>query len=135
MQAVAIQSAAEVVRGGDEKLPQHFGLPRRQGFRVHGVNVGVGHQAQSLKPLLRRDSVSENGNGSWIENVAALHGLRHVQVMLDQKMNFVYFVCREAQPGRGAVQGLETADNVILDGHAFADVVQEKSEDQKVAAV
>ena len=60
VQAIAIQSAAEVVRGRHEKLPQHFRFPRRQGFRIHGVNVGVGQQAQPLQALLSSPPWSAN---------------------------------------------------------------------------
>src|SRR5690348_18504511 len=80
METVAVQRAAEIVRRGHEQLPQHFRLPRRQGFRIDRVNVGVSEQAQPLKAFLVGDRLGESRYGGWIENIAALDRGGHVEM-------------------------------------------------------
>src|SRR5271168_2998237 len=88
MQTIAIQRAAEIVGSGDEKLPEHVGLPGCERFGIDGVNVGIGEQAEALQTFLVDDGVGEGRDGGGIKNVAALDGGGHVEVMLDQKVNF-----------------------------------------------
>src|SRR6478609_4956911 len=119
---------------GHKKLPEHFGFPRSQGFGVDRVNVGVGQQAQPLKPLQRGNRGGESGNRGRIENVATLHGRRHVEVVLDQKAHFRFFFSREAETRSGARQRRQAAVNVIFYRQAFAGVMQEQGKNQQVAA-
>ena len=70
-----------------------------------------------------------------IENVAALHGGGHVQVMLDQEVDLGGFVFGELQAAGGALKSFQAARDMILDVHAFADVVQEERQNKQVAAI
>src|SRR5713101_6744356 len=133
VQPVAIQRPAEVIRSGYEKLPQHFRLPRRQRFGIHGVNVRISQQAQSLKPFLRCDGLCKSRNGCRVEDIPALHGGGHVEVMFDKEADFLFLFGRKFQPLRGAFESGEAARDVILRWHSFSDIVQQQRQDEQVS--
>ena len=135
VQPVAIQRPAEVVRSRHKKLPQHFRFPRRQRFRIHGMNVRVGQQAQSFQSLLRPHGLRKNGNGRRVKNVPSLHCGGHVQVVLDEKMHLRPFLGRKFQTPRRAIQSREAAGDVILHRHPFAHVMQQKRQNKQVAPI
>ena len=114
MQTIAIERAAEVIRRGHEQLPQHFRLPRRQRLRVHGMNVRVRQQAQSLQSFLRAHGLRKRRNRRWIKYVAPLHCGGHVQMVFDQEMDLRLFFGRKLQPVRGRFQRLQATRYVIL---------------------
>lgn len=95
MQPVAIQRSAEVIGSGHEQLPQHFGFPRSQRLRIHGMDVRICQQAQPLQPLVCMYRGGKSGNRSRIENVAPLYGGGHIQMVLDQKVNLSFFLRRK----------------------------------------
>src|SRR5689334_2426471 len=88
MQAVAVHGAAEMVGGGNKQLPQHFRFPGSQRLWIYGVNVGVGQQAEALQALLAAHGGGESGNRGRIENVAPLNGRGHIEMVLNQEMDF-----------------------------------------------
>ena len=134
MQAIAIQAAAQVICGCHKQLPQHFRFPRRKRFRVHGVDVRVGKQAQALQPFERSYRSCECRNGRRIENIPPLHSSGHVQVMLDQKSHFGFFFWQQFQTRRSARQRGHAAVHMVLDRHAFAGVMQQQCKNQQVTA-
>ena len=55
---------------------------------------------------------------------------RFLKVPFDQEMNFRDFLFRKLQPPSRARKCLQAPRNVILDGHAFANVMQQQRQDQ-----
>src|SRR6516164_5166773 len=97
------------------------------------MNVRVGEQAQSLQPLLVGYRLRKSGNRGGVEDVAALHGSGHVQMVFNERLNFRSFLGRKSQALGRAVESREAPGDMILDRHAFADVVQQQRENQQVA--
>src|SRR5579859_8241875 len=56
-------------------------------------------------------------------------------MLFDQETNFGFFLRGEAQTASGDIESFEAACDVIVDGHAFAGVVQKERENQQVAPV
>src|SRR5579859_5796309 len=104
MEAVAIERPAEVIRRGNEELPEHFRFPGGQCFGVDGVNIRIGEKSQPLETLQRADVFSESRNNGRIKNVAALDGCGHVQVMLNQEAGLGFFFLRKAEALRGGCE-------------------------------
>ena len=97
------------------------------------MDVRVGEQAQSLQPFLVGYGLRKSGNRGGIEDVAALHGSGHVQMVFNERLNFPSFLGRKFQALGRAIERREAPGDVILDRHAFADIVQQQRENQQVA--
>ena len=135
MQAVAIQRAADMIRGSHEQLPEHFRFPGCESFWVHSVNIRVGQQAQPLQSLWRHDSGRKRRNGCGIKNIAPLHRRGHIQVVFDQEVHFGFFFRGKFQSVRGRLQRLQAARHMIFHRHTLADIVQKQRKNQQIAAV
>src|SRR5207245_6756065 len=61
------------------------------------MDVRVGEQAQSLQPFLVGYGLRKSGNRGGIEDVAALHGSGHVQMVFNERLNFPSFLGRKFQ--------------------------------------
>src|SRR5215813_58795 len=115
MEAVAVERSAEVIRSGHEELPEHFGFPGSQGFRIDGVNVRVSKESEALQAFQSANVFCESGDDGRIEDVAALHGSGHVQMVFNQKSHFGFFFRRKAKALGGSCEGFEAASDVIFD--------------------
>src|SRR5437870_9527149 len=60
------------------------------------MDVRVGEQAQSLQPFLVGYGLRKSGNRGGIEDVAALHGSGHVQMVFNERLNFPSFLDRKS---------------------------------------
>src|SRR5438876_3391588 len=94
------------------------------------MDVRVGEQAQSLQPFLVGYGLRKSGNRGGIEDVAALHGSGHVQMVFNERLNFPSFLGRKFQALGRAIERREAPGDVILDRHAFADIVQQQRENR-----
>src|SRR6516162_8368677 len=68
VQTVGVETAAQVIGGGDKKLPDHFRLPRGQRFGIDGVDVRVREQAKALEALEGGNGRGKSGNRRRIKN-------------------------------------------------------------------
>src|SRR5215470_3361527 len=135
MKTVAVERPAEMIRRGDEELPEHLRFPRSQGFWVDGMDVRIREKSETLEALEGADVFREPRNDRGIEDVAALHGGGHIQMVLDQEANFGLFFSRKAKTLSGGIERFEATGHVVFHGHSLAGVVKKQSKNQKIAAV
>ena len=69
------------------------------------MNIGVSQQAKALQAFQAANDGGEAGNSGGIEDVTALDGGGHIQVVLDQEMHFVFFFGVEIQAVGGGFEG------------------------------
>ena len=83
----------------DIELPDIFRLPGREGFRVHGLDIGIGEQAEHLQPLRRSHFFRELADRAGIEDVAAQGGA-HFQMAFDEEQNGLAVGRVQIEPGQ-----------------------------------
>ena len=130
--ALFVETARQVIRGRGVKLPEHFRLPRRQRLRINGLDVCVSQERQHFQPLRRFDLLGKFANRFKGENVPALNRARHFQVFGNQEADGFSFLGSQSQPFEDSINGGEAALDVVRRGHAFADVVEEQAQHQKL---
>src|SRR5208282_1566869 len=74
-----VEMAIQVVGSGDIKLPDIFSFPGSEGFRVDGLDIGIGEQAEHFEALGSAYFFGEGANGLRIENIAAESGA-HIEM-------------------------------------------------------
>ncbi len=81
-----VHAMEEIIRGADIKLPDIFGLPRSERFRINGLDVGIGEQAKHFQAFGRADFLRKLLDGIGVENVTAERGAQF-QVVRNEKQN------------------------------------------------
>src|SRR2546425_1788945 len=98
------------------------------------MNVRIRHQAETTQALDGQNGPGKSCDGSGIENITPQQRGGHVQMVLDQETDFVFFLCVELKSQRGGIQRLEAPDHMIRVRHAFSDVMEKQRKHEEFAA-
>ena len=130
--ALFIEAAIQIILGGNIKLPEGFRFPRSERLRIHGADVGIGKKAEQLEALGSAYFFGEVADRLRVENIAAEKIRGHFEMIGDEIADCAALGGVEAQAREDFIHGLQTSFDVIVLGHAFADIVEEKSEKQEL---
>ena len=135
VKALFIDAASEVIGGGDIKLPEIFRFPRREGFRIHRLDVGQRQQREHLQALRRFHLAGQFAHGFRIVDVAPAQGRRHLKVRGNQEADRlrVFFAQSEAIERRQ--RELQASVNVVVARQSLAGVVKEQRQKQQLRAL
>jgi hypothetical protein len=120
-----------VIVGVDIQPPEELLLPPRQRGWADGLDVGDGHEAQHLQPVLDAHGRGEVSDNLRILRVAAEGHLRHAQVLANQEQNGFALGLGQPQLIEKAFGEPDAFDRVIF-FLPLADVVQQQREDQQL---
>ena len=130
MQAL-IHDSKHVVGGADVKLPDVLGLPRRERFRIHRFDVGIGEQAEHLQPLGRSHLLRKLPDRAGIKNIAAqVRAQFHVAIDQEKDRLAVRLVQIEAvEAGFG---DFDAGGNVVVGVCGLTGIVKQQRKVQQV---
>src|SRR6266849_2676507 len=130
--ALAVEAAAEVIGRRRVELPEHLGFPRSQSLGIDGLNVGEGEKGEEGQAFRGADFFREGVNGFAVEDIPAKQRGGHIEMAGDQEANVFPLRLIESQAGKGLLDSVEAAFDVIVKGKTFADVMVEESKQEKL---
>ena len=121
--ALAVEAAAEVIGRRRVELPEHLGLPGSQSLGIDGLNIGEGEQGEEGQAFRGADFFREGVNGFAVEDIPPKQRGGHIEMARDQEANVFPLRLIESQAGKGLLDGVEAAFDVIVKRKTFADVI------------
>ena len=107
------------------QLAQQHGLPVVPGVRPHAANIADRQHRQQVQPFAGGDGAGKIAGGARIPDIAFLRHVGHQKVIAHQPFDGFAFLGIQTQT-RGDLAGDLGAQNRMILGAAFADVVQQK---------
>ncbi len=126
-----VGAAHHEIGGADVELPDIFGLPRRERFGIHGLDIGVGEQAEHLQLLGRAHLFGGLADRAGIEDVAAQE-IADFQMALDQEEDRLAVGRIEVEARQACFCEFEARGHVMVDVGALARVVEQDGEIEQV---